>query len=173
VSNVHLAVGDITTAETDAIVNAANSALQAGGGVCGAIFRAAGPALTAACDAVPVSGGVRCPVGEARVTAAGNLPARYVIHAVGPRYGIDPDPAGLLASAYRNSYTLALDKGCRSVAVPAVSCGIFGYPLEEAATVALGTSLEPAFERLEITFYLFDREIHAVFAAVLRRLDGG
>ncbi len=172
-SNVKLVVGDITTAEVDAIVNAANSALQAGGGVCGAIFRAAGPALQAACDAVPAPGGVRCPVGEARITAAGDLPVRYVIHAVGPRYGVDPDPAGLLAAAYRNSYRLALDRGCRSVAVPAISCGIFGYPVEEAATIALGTSLESAFDTLEITFYLFDREIHAVFAAALERLDGG
>ena len=82
-SGVQLVQGDITTAPADAIVNAANSALQRGGGVCGAIHRAAGPALQAACDQVPRAEGVRCPVGEARITAAGNLPARYVIHAVG------------------------------------------------------------------------------------------
>ena len=169
-SNVHLTVGDITTAETDAIVNAANSGLQAGGGVCGAIFRAAGPELQAACDAVAVSGGVRCPTGEARITAAGKLPSRFVIHAVGPRYGIDPRPEALLASAYRDTYTLALEHGCRTVAVPAISCGIFGYPLEEAAAVALSTSLEPAFERLDITFYLFDRATYDTWAAVLRDL---
>ena len=172
-SNVHLTVGDITTAKTDAIVNAANSGLQAGGGVCGAIFRAAGPELQTACDAVAAPGGVRCPTGEARITAAGKLPSRFVIHAVGPRYGIDPRPEALLASAYRDTYTLALEHGCRTVAVPAISCGIFGYPVEEAATIALGTSLESAFDTLEITFYLFDREIHAVFAAALERLDGG
>jgi O-acetyl-ADP-ribose deacetylase (regulator of RNase III) len=169
-SNVHLTVGDITTAETDAIVNAANSGLQAGGGVCGAIFRTAGPELQTACDAVAASGGVRCPTGEARITAAGNLPSRFVIHAVGPRYGIDPRPEALLASAYRNTYTLALEHDCRSVAVPAISCGIFGYPLEEAAAVALSTSLEPAFERLDITFYLFDQATYDTWAAVLRDL---
>ena len=169
-SNVHLTVGDITTAETDAIVNAANSGLQAGGGVCGAIFRAAGPELQTACDAVAVSGGVRCPTGEARITAAGKLPSRFVIHAVGPRYGIDPRPEALLASAYRDTYTLALEHGCRTVAVPAISCGIFGYPLEEAAAVALSTSLEPAFERLDITFYLFDQATYDTWAGVLRDL---
>ncbi len=118
-SNVHLTVGDITTAKTDAIVNAANSGLQAGGGVCGAIFRAAGPELQTACDAVAVSGGVRCPTGEARITAAGKLPSRFVIHAVGPRYGIDPRPEALLASAYRNTYTLALEHDCRTVTLAA------------------------------------------------------
>ena len=106
-STVRLTIGDITTAEVDAIVNAANCALQRGGGVCGAIHRAAGPALQAACDEVPGDGGVRCPTGEARITAAGDLPARFVIHAVGPRYGTDPDPEALLASAYRYAYTLA------------------------------------------------------------------
>ena len=177
-SNVHLTVGDITTAETDAIVNAANSGLQAGGGVCGVgdvaanvvDLRAAGPELQTACDAVAVSGGVRCPTGEARITAAGKLPSRFVIHAVGPRYGIDPRPEALLASAYRDTYTLALEHGCRTVAVPAISCGIFGYPLEEAAAVALSTSLEPAFERLDITFYLFDQATYDTWAGVLRDL---
>ncbi len=172
-SNVKLVVGDITTAEVDAVVNAANAALQRGGGVCGAIHRAAGPALQAACDEVPVAGGERCPTGQARITAAGDLPARFVIHAVGPRYGIDPDPETLLASAYHSAFTLALENGCRTVAVPAISCGIFGYPLEEAATVALTTSLEPAFASLEISFYLFDQQTHAVFDTVLQRLARG
>ena len=166
-SNVHLAIGDITTAQVDAIVNAANAALLAGGGVCGAIHRAAGPALQQACNQVEGVDGVRCPTGAARITAAGNLPARYVIHAVGPRYGIDPEPEVLLASAYRSSYALALENGCRTVAVPAISCGIFGYPLEEAARIAVDTSLEPDFSGLEITFYLFDRKIHDAFRAAL------
>jgi O-acetyl-ADP-ribose deacetylase (regulator of RNase III) len=121
-SSVKLVVGDITTAEADAIVNAANSALQQGGGVCGAIHRAAGPALQAACNELPAEGGVRCPTGAARLTPAGDLRARFVIHAVGPRYGVDPDPESLLASAYRSAFTLALDNGCRTVAVPAISC---------------------------------------------------
>ncbi len=166
-NNIRLAVGDITTARVDAIVNAANSGLQRGGGVCGAIHRVAGPALQAACDQVPVADGVRCPTGEARITAAGNLPARFVIHAVGPRYGIDPEPALLLASTYRSAYTLALAHDCRTVAVPAISCGIFGYPLAEAAAVAIATSLEPAFAGLEITFYLFDRATYDVWQAAL------
>jgi O-acetyl-ADP-ribose deacetylase (regulator of RNase III) len=168
-SGVQLVVGDITSARTDAIVNAANSALQRGGGVCGAIHRAAGPALQAACDQVPRVDGVRCPVGEARITAAGNLPVRYVIHAVGPRYGVDPRPEQLLASAYRRTYQLARDHGCRSVAVPAISCGIYGYPLQEAAGIALATSLEPACAALEITFYLFDQDTYKVFADARRQ----
>ncbi len=166
-SHLHLKIGDITTARVDAIINAANSALAAGGGVCGAIHRAAGPALQQACDRVPVIDGERCPTGQARITDAGNLPAKHVIHAVGPRYGIDPDPGALLASAYRNSYTLALEHGCRSVAAPAISCGIFGYPLQEAAQIAIATSLEPAFSDLEVTFYLFDRETFDVFSTAL------
>jgi O-acetyl-ADP-ribose deacetylase (regulator of RNase III) len=92
---------------------------------------------------------------------------------VGPRYGVDPDPESLLASAYRSAFTLALDNGCRTVAVPAISCGIFGYPLDQAAAVAMATSLEPAFENLEIRFYLFDRETHATFEATLQRLADG
>ena len=168
-SGVQLVVGDITTALTDAIVNAANSALQRGGGVCGAIHRAAGPVLQAACDEVPRVDGVRCPVGEARITTAGKLPARYVIHAVGPRYGVDPRPQQLLASAYRRTYQLALEHGCRSVAVPAISCGIYGYPLQEAAGIALATSLEPACAALEITFYLFDQDTYEVFADARRQ----
>ena len=168
-SGVQLVQGDITTAPADAMVNAANSALQRGGGVCGAIHRAAGPALQAACDQVPRAGGVRCPVGEARITAAGNLPARHVIHAVGPRYGVDPRPEQLLASAYRHIYRLALEHGCHSVAVPAISCGIYGYPLDEAAGIAVATSLEPAFASLDITFYLFDRDTYQVFAEALRQ----
>jgi O-acetyl-ADP-ribose deacetylase (regulator of RNase III) len=169
-SGVRLTIGDITSARVDAIVNAANSALQRGGGVCGAIHAAAGPALQVACDRVEPIDGVRCPVGEARITTAGALPARYVIHAVGPRYGIDQPSDELLASAYRNTYRLALENGCRSVAVPAISCGIFGYPLEQAAAIALGASAEPGFSALDITFYLFDQAIYDIFDTELQRL---
>ena len=101
-NSVRLTIGDITTARVDAIVNAANSALQRGGGVCGAIHAAAGPALQSACDRVDIVDGLRCPVGEARITEAGDLPARFVIHAVGPRYQIDEPSDQLLASAYRS-----------------------------------------------------------------------
>ncbi len=163
--HVRLAQGDITTARVDAIVNAANEAMLGGGGVDGAIHRAAGPALLEACRTVPEVNGVRCPTGEARITAAGDLLARHVIHTVGPRYGIDPDPPGLLASAYTHSFRLALDNGCHSLAVPAVSCGVYGYPLAEAASIAMDVSRR--FDTLDITFYLFGDEIYGVFAAAL------
>ena len=165
-SNVHLAIGDITAARVDAIVNAANSALQRGGGVCGAIHAAAGPGLQDACNEIERVDGLRCPVGEARITEAGDLPARYVIHAVGPRYQVDEPSDELLASAYQHSYRLALEHDCRTVAVPAISCGIFGYPLEQAAKIALTASGEPEFAALDITFYLFDQAIYDVWAAV-------
>ncbi len=166
-SATSLVIGDITTARVDAIVNAANSALQRGGGVCGAIHAAAGHALQRACDEIAITDGVRCPVGEARITAAGALPSRYVIHAVGPRYGIDEPSDELLAAAYRNTYRLALEHDCASVAVPAISCGIFGYPLDQAAAIALGASAESEFSRLAITFYLFDQAIFDVWSAAL------
>ena len=90
-----------------------------------------------------------------------------MIHAVGPRYGVDQPSDQLLAAAYRSTYRLALEQGCRSVAVPAISCGIFGYPLEQAAAIALGTSAEPEFGQLEIVFYLFDQAIYDVWSAAL------
>jgi O-acetyl-ADP-ribose deacetylase (regulator of RNase III) len=166
-SNVHLAIGDITHARVDAIVNAANRSLLRGGGVCGAIHAAAGPSLQEACNNIGWLDGERCPVGEARITGAGDLSARYVIHAVGPRYQVDEPSDALLASAYRHAYRLALDYHCRTVAVPAISCGIFGYPLEQAAKIALTASDEPEFEALDITFYLFDQAIYDVWAAAM------
>ena len=163
---VRLTIGDITSAETDAIVNAANETLLGGGGVDGAIHRAAGPALLAACRQVAEVNGIRCPTGEARITAAGNLPCKYVIHAVGPRYHQHPQPASLLAAAYRNSFQLALANGCRSLAAPAISCGIFGFPVDEAARIALDVGRDPQFSELEITFYLFDQGIYDIWSAV-------
>jgi O-acetyl-ADP-ribose deacetylase (regulator of RNase III) len=128
-------VTDITTLAVDAIVNAANEALAPGGGVCGAIHRAAGPELARACAAL---GG--CPTGEARMTPGFRLPARHVIHAVGPvwRSG-DAGEAEFLASAYRSSFRLAAEAGLASIAFPAISTGIYGYPLQEATGVAVGT----------------------------------
>lgn len=166
-AEIKLIQGDITLARVDAIVNAANEVMLGGGGVDGAIHRAAGPALLEACQAVPEVDGKRCPTGEARITTAGELPARYVIHTVGPRYGIDPDPPSLLASAYHSSYRLAQGHQCRSLAVPAISCGVYGYPLEDAAKVALAASTNPAYSDLDITFYLFNREILDIWTAVL------
>jgi len=129
---------DITTLAVDAIVNAANEGLLAGGGVCGAIFRAAGPGLAQACAAV-----APCPTGEARITPGFALPARFIIHAVGPvwRGGQHGEPA-LLASAYRACFRLAEEHQIRSIAFPAISTGIYGYPLAEATEVAVRVARE-------------------------------
>ena len=167
-SNIRLSIGDITTAKVDAIVNAANEQMLGGGGVDGAIHRAAGPDLLAECRALPAVNGIRCPTGEARITGAGELPARYVIHTVGPVYHTVSNPAELLASCYRNSLQLALDHQCGSVALPAISCGVFGYPLDEAAQVALAACAGEQFESLDTTFYLFDE---AIFSAWNRALN--
>lgn len=126
---------DITTLAVDAIVNAANSALAPGGGVCGAIHRAAGPELARACAAI---GG--CPTGEARITPGFDLPSRYVIHAVGPVWaGGGAREAELLAGAYDAALDLARDHACRTIAFPAISTGIYGYPLGAATTIAVRT----------------------------------
>src|SRR6476469_6442108 len=129
--------GDLTKETVDAIVNAANPRMLGGGGVDGAIHRAAGPRLLEACRAVrEIEPGVRCPPGEARITPGFDLPARYVIHTVGPIYRGDGSDAAVLASAFRESLSLAVATSLRSVAFPAISCGVYGYPLAEAADVA-------------------------------------
>ncbi len=157
-------LGDITSATTDAIVNAANPAMLGGGGVDGAIHRAAGPELLKACQAVAVKDGVRCPPGEARITPAGNLPAKFVIHTVGPIYHQDPHPAQTLASAYQQSCRLAVHNGCQSLAFPAISCGVYGYPHKEAASVAINACLQFA-SALKIDFYLFDQTLYDCFVS--------
>ncbi len=131
---------DITTLDVEAIVNAANETLLGGGGVDGAIHRAAGPGLLAQCRALPeVRRGVRCPTGEARITDGHRLRARYVIHTVGPVWrGGHAGEAGLLAACYRNSLQLATEHGIASIAFPAISCGVYGYP--PAAAVPLAVS---------------------------------
>ena len=164
--------GDITGATTDAIVNAANSAMLGGGGVDGAIHRAAGSKLLESCLEVPAVGGIRCPVGEARITPGADLAARWVIHTVGPRYHIDPTPERLLASAYTNSLTLALQNQCRSVAFPAISCGVFGYPHDEAADIAIRVCSETAWSDLAISFYLFSPEMVATWQRAMTRICG-
>lgn len=131
-SQVELVEGDIVAQDVDALVNAANSSLLGGGGVDGAIHRAAGPELLAACRTL---GG--CPTGEARLTRGYDLKARFVIHAVGPVYRGHPRDAELLAATYRSSLELASQHGLRSVAFPAISTGAYGYPFDEAAQVAL------------------------------------
>jgi O-acetyl-ADP-ribose deacetylase len=128
-------VADITTLDTDAIVNAANEALAPGGGVCGAIHRAAGPELARACAAI---GG--CPTGEARITPGFGLAAKWVIHAVGPVWrGGGQDEPELLASAYRSALRLAREHGLASMAFPAISTGIYGYPVADATGIAVRT----------------------------------
>lgn len=149
---------DITRLAVDAIVNAANEALLAGGGVCGAIHRAAGPELEAECRSL---GG--CPTGEARITAGYRLPARFVIHTVGPVWhgGGQGEPE-LLAACYRNSLDLAAENGVTSIAFPTISTGIFGYPLENATRIAVETVRTHA--RIEqVIFCTFGREATEIY----------
>ncbi len=134
-ATLELVQGDITHQDMDAIGNAANSGLRGGGGVDGAIHRAGGPAIMEECRQI---GG--CPTGSAVITTGGRLPARHVIHAVGPVWhGGDRGEADLLAGAYRTSLQVAAENGCRTVAFPSISTGVYGYPIAEASRVALGT----------------------------------
>jgi O-acetyl-ADP-ribose deacetylase (regulator of RNase III) len=155
-AKVRILRGDLTAQITDAIVNAANQKMLGGGGVDGAIHRAAGPALLEACRSVPeVRPGVRCPTGEARITPGFELPARYVIHTVGPVYGGRPRDAELLASAFRSSLKLAEQHGLRSVAFPAISCGVYGYPVDDAAAISADVVRKQTWKLDEIRFVLF------------------
>jgi O-acetyl-ADP-ribose deacetylase (regulator of RNase III) len=151
---------DITTLDTDAIVNAANESLAPGGGVCGAIHRAAGPELARACAEIG-----RCPTGEARLTPGFRLSARFVIHAVGPVWqGGDAGEPALLASAYRSAMQLATAHGLRSIAFPALSTGIYGYPLELATQVAVNEVR--AWSRADSTI---ERVVFACFSPEVER----
>lgn len=158
--SLHLIQCDITTLQVDAIVNAANSRLAPGSGVCGAIFRAAGyQKLDAACRAI---GG--CPTGQAVLTDGFDLPARYVIHTVGPIWqGGDHGEQALLQSCYENSLVLAVQQGCKSIAFPLISSGIYGYPREQALRVAI-SAIQTSLRRqeLEVTLALFDPELLAL-----------
>jgi O-acetyl-ADP-ribose deacetylase len=156
---IEFVVGDLTEQSVDAIVNAANTSLLGGGGVDGAIHRAGGPEVLAECRLL---GG--CDTGDAKATTAGRLPARWVIHAVGPVWrGGDAGEAELLAAAHRRSLEVARDLGARTVAFPAISCGIYGYPPELAAPVAVGAARTCEDELDTIRFVFLQDELRAVF----------
>ena len=168
---IRLIRGDITKQHVDAIVNAANSSLLGGGGVDGAIHRAAGPELLAECRTL---GG--CPTGQARITRGYRLPAKHVIHTAGPVYhGGGRGEAELLASSYRESLRLAAAHGCASVAFPAISCGAYGYPLDAAAEIAIGAAadfLDTSELPREVTWCLFGEEAYEAFARAHRAQFG-
>jgi O-acetyl-ADP-ribose deacetylase (regulator of RNase III) len=161
---IELVRGDITEQDVDAIVNAANKSLLGGGGVDGAIHRAAGPELLAECRTL---GG--CETGEAKVTKGYRLPARYVIHTVGPVwYGGDQGEPELLASCHRRALELAAELGCRSVAFPAISTGVYGYPVELAAPIAIAAVRESQRPPVELVcFVLFGDDHYRVFERAL------
>ena len=156
--------GDVTSQEVDAIVNAANETLLGGGGVDGAVHRAAGPELLEECLGL---GG--CRPGEAKATAGYRLPARWIIHTVGPIWhGGTQGEADVLRACHRNALALAQELGCRTIAFPAISCGIYGFPPELAAPIAVETVREHT--QLEhVRFVLFNDAVHAAFSAAVER----
>ncbi len=166
--------GDITKLPVDAIANAANSKLIGGGGVDGAIHRAGGPAIMKELDKIRASTG-GCPTGSAVLTSAGNLPARYVLHAVGPVYrdGRHGEPE-LLASCYRTCLQLAQENGAKTVSFPSISTGVYGYPLEEAAGIAIKTVTEflhqPGCQIERVTLVVFGQPALKVYEKAFQRL---
>ncbi len=167
---LELVKGNIVHQEVDAIVNAANTKLAGGGGVDGAIHRAGGQSIMEECRALQ-----GCPTGSAKTTGAGNLPAKYVIHAVGPFYSTRAKDPELLAGAYRTSLEIAVEKECQSIAFPSLSTGAYRYPLHEAAPIALGTIVE--FLRSQphnlqmVRLVLFDDKTLAAYEKALRASD--
>ncbi|WP_106395760.1 O-acetyl-ADP-ribose deacetylase [Enhygromyxa salina] len=159
--------GDITKVEVDAIVNAANPKLLGGGGVDGAIHRAAGPKLLEACRRLVKVKGIRCPFGEARITAGFELPASWVIHTVGPIYKRTPEPEAVLRAAYESSLGLAAAHSLVSVAFPAISAGAYGFPLEPAARIAIAATRADWGSVARVRFVMFTAEAHASFERAL------
>jgi O-acetyl-ADP-ribose deacetylase len=161
--------GDITKQKVDAIVNAANSSLMGGGGVDGAIHRSGGPAILEECKKIIAKQG-SCPTGEAVITTAGHLPAKFVIHTVGPVWsGGKNDEPMKLASCYRNSLRLAVENGLQSIAFPNISTGIYGYPKKEAAEIAIKTVFD-FFQQnqfVEVYFVCFDEENFELYQSLI------
>ncbi|NEC50906.1 O-acetyl-ADP-ribose deacetylase [Actinospica acidiphila] len=163
---ITLVQGDITRQSADAIVNAANSSLLGGGGVDGAIHRRGGPEILAECRALRASHyGRGLPTGQAVATTAGRLDARWVIHTVGPVYSASEDRSALLASCYRESLRVADELGARTVAFPAISTGVYRWPLDDAARIAVETVRTADTSVEEITFVLFDERAYTAFSA--------
>jgi len=171
--SLRLERGDITGVKVDVIVNAANSRLAGGGGVDGAIHRAAGPSVMDELDQIRRDTG-ECPTGKAVITKAGHLPARYIIHAVGPVYrGGREGEAALLASCYHEALRIAEERGLRSIAFPAISTGIYGYPMDEAAAIALREArahLEEPGSIQEVVFVLFGEDAFETFRTAMGSL---
>ena len=161
---IELSTADITTVPADAIVNAAHHALRGGGGVDGAIHRAGGPSILADCIERYPHG---VPTGEAGWTTAGNLPAQYVIHVVGPNYTAGQRDPGLLESCYRNALRLADELGVSRLTCPAVSAGIYGWPKESAAEIAVRTVRETETAVTQVTFCLVEPRLYKAFSKVL------
>ena len=172
-ASIEVLQGDITTLDVDAIVNAANSSLMGGGGVDGAIHRAAGSALLEECIKIAKARRPEspCPAGEAVITGAGKLPAKFVIHTVGPVWhGGAEGEAELLASCYRRSLLLAEENGVKSIAFPNISTGVYGYPKEKAADVAVASVRETLLQTAGITrvvFVCFDRENYSLYSKLV------
>ncbi|MGR4847949.1 O-acetyl-ADP-ribose deacetylase [Streptomyces sp. LARHCF252] len=168
-TTIELVRGDITRESVDAIVNAANSSLLGGGGVDGAIHRRGGPAILEDCRKLRASHfGKGLPTGQAVATTAGGLDARWVIHTVGPVFSATEDRSDLLASCYRESLRVADELGARTVAFPAISTGVYRYPMEDAARIAVDTVRTARTDVEEVRFVLFDAPAYEVFAAQLR-----
>ena len=169
-SRIELVKGDITKFQADAIVNAANSSLMGGGGVDGAIHRAGGLAILQECRKIVARQG-GCKTGEAVITTGGNLPARFVIHTVGPVWnGGKKNEAEKLAACYKNSLKLGIENGCKTIAFPNISTGIYGYPKDQAAKIAVEVTLEFLTKTQDIdkvTFICFDEENYLYLADLL------